>query len=78
MTSQSFNLPAGKKATFLVKGTLTSVSPTTNSVYASYTNPINNTSLNTPTDTVNQHPQLPSTTLAITKQQRNVTTNTPA
>jgi uncharacterized repeat protein (TIGR01451 family) len=74
LTSQSFNLGAGQIATFIVRGTLAAGSATTNSVYASYTNPSTNTNTNTPTDTVNQYPNI-SPILVYTKTVRNVTTN---
>jgi uncharacterized repeat protein (TIGR01451 family) len=74
LTSQPFNLAAGQTATFIVKGILLAWSPTTNSVYASYTNPSNNTTINTPTDTVNQFPYV-APILVYTKTVRNVTTN---
>lgn len=75
ITSQAFNLSGGQTATFLIKGTLTSTLGTTNAVYASYTNPINNISQNTPTDTVNQNPQPIPAVVNYTKTVRNVTTN---
>lgn len=74
LTSQPFTLPAGGVATFYIKGTLAAGTPTKNSVYATYTNPIDNTSGTTPIDTVDQHPKI-SPVIVYTKTVRNVTTN---
>ena len=74
LTSQSFTLPAGQSAEFLVRGTLTNTNATVNQAYASHI--MNGNTSNTVVDIVNQTPEVIPPVLSLTKEVKNITDNT--